>query len=133
MLQDYLESLRAWCVIKIQLWNKKPNIILRQGDVWWCSVGINLGEETFGKGAQFTRPVLVFKKLTGNSFLGLPVTSQSKEGSWYVPFTIPDQSRWIMLNQARIFDKTRLTKKLGTITNVDFQEIKRKFHERYCP
>jgi mRNA-degrading endonuclease toxin of MazEF toxin-antitoxin module len=94
---------------------------------------MNLGEETFGKGPHFARPVLIFKKLTGDSFLGLPITGQSKEGNWYVPFTIPNQPRWIMLNQARVFDKKRLTKKLGTINNIDFQEIKHKFHELYCP
>ena len=38
----------------------------------------------FGKGAKFTRPILVFQKFTGNSFLGLPMTKQEKEGSWYV-------------------------------------------------
>ncbi len=73
MFSDYIKLVQEWFKIKIVLWDKKSHIVFKQGDIWWCSLGINIGEEMFGKGARFTRPVLVFRKFTSNSFLGLPI------------------------------------------------------------
>ncbi len=60
-------------------WNEKKkaiegrfsNIIFRERDIWWCSVGINVGNESCGKGKDFQRPVIILKKLNQNSFIGL--------------------------------------------------------------
>ena len=49
---------------------------------------MNVGEEVIGKGNKFTRPILIFRKFTSNSFLGLPLTKQEKKGTWYVEITI---------------------------------------------
>ncbi|MCG2690333.1 type II toxin-antitoxin system PemK/MazF family toxin [Candidatus Parcubacteria bacterium] len=95
-------------------------------------MGINLGEEIFGKGVKFTRPVLIFKKFTSNSFLGLPITKQEEQGSWYVEITIHKEKRWVMLNQARILDKKRLTNRVGVLDDTDFQKLKRRFIEFYA-
>ncbi|MEI6041961.1 MAG: hypothetical protein WCQ00_00085 [bacterium] len=51
----------------------------REGDVWWCSVGINVGEESFGKGDVFRRPILVIKKLSSSLCIGLPMTYKQKK------------------------------------------------------
>jgi mRNA interferase MazF len=128
---DFIELLKEWFKLKIALWNKKDNIVFKQGDLWWCSLGINLGEEIFGKGEKFTRPVLIFKKFTGNSFLGLPLTIQEKKGSWYVKVETAGVKRSVMLNQARILDKKRLTNRIGAVSGADFKEIKRRFLEFY--
>ncbi len=29
------------------------------GEIWWCRVGLNIGTEIYGKGNEYTRPVLV--------------------------------------------------------------------------
>jgi len=86
----------------------------------------------FGKGSKFTRPILVFKKFTGNSFLGLPITKQEKRGSWYVEITIHNEKRWVMLNQARIFDKKRLTNRIGTLDDNDSQKVRDEFVRFYA-
>src|SRR3989338_6574598 len=131
MIADYIKTLQDWCKLKSVLWRKETKIIFKQGDIWWCSLGINLGEEMFGKGEKFRRPVLVFRKLTGNSFLGLPITKQEKRGSWYVEITIHKEKRWIMLNQARILDKKRLTNRIGELDGVDFKKVKAEFLKFY--
>jgi len=90
-------------------------------------LGVNLGEKIFGKGLKFTRPVLIFKKLTSNSFLGLPLTSQEKTGTWYVKIKQGGKTNWVILNQARILDKKRLTNRIGVIGDTDFQKVKQNF------
>ncbi|MFH1145912.1 MAG: hypothetical protein V1707_03050 [bacterium] len=37
-------------------------LLFREGEVWWCSIGLNLGHEQDGKNVFFERPVLVVKK-----------------------------------------------------------------------
>ena len=92
---------------------------------------MNLGEEMFGKGEKFTRPVLVFQKFTSNSFLGLSLTKQEKQGSWYVEITVHGEKNWVMLNQARILDKKRLTNRVAALDTNDFRKVKERFLEFY--
>ena len=131
MLSDYVKFIQDWFKIKVLLWNKQSKVIFKQRDIWWCSLGVNIGEEMFGKGEKFTRPVLIFRKFTSNSFLGLPITKQEKQGSWYVEITIHKDKRWIMLNQARVLDKKRLTNRVGVLDDSDFQKVKGRFIEFY--
>ena len=129
---DYLEYFKNWFKIKVFLWEKdSTRIVFKQGDIWWCSVGMNVGEEIFGKGEKFTRPILIFKKFTGNSFLALPLTSKEKTGSWYVKISLRDRISRVMLNQARIIDKKRLTNKIGTLDDTDFKKVKEAFKSLY--
>ena len=92
---------------------------------------MNLGEEIFGKGEKFTRPVLIFKKFTHNSFMGLPLTSKQKEGTWYVEIHHAGKKNWVILNQARILDKKRLTNRIGTLDDEDYKLIKERFLKFY--
>ena len=59
------------------------------------------------------------------------MTKQEKQGSWYVEITIHKEKRWVMLNQARILDKKRLTNRIGTLDNDDFKKVKERFLEFY--
>ncbi|MEK7565317.1 MAG: type II toxin-antitoxin system PemK/MazF family toxin [Patescibacteria group bacterium] len=133
MVFDYIKVLREWCELKIALWNKNNNkLIFKQGEIWWCSLGMNLGEEIFGKGIKFTRPVLVFRKFTSNSFLGLPLTRQEKQGTWYVEITMHGSKNWVMLNQIRVLDKKRLVDRIGTLDDTDFKKVKEGFLKFYA-
>jgi len=131
MAKDYITLLVEWCCLKINLALNRNSIVFNQGDIWWCSIGINIGEEIYGKGSKYRRPVFVLKKLTSNSFLGLPLTSQDKNGSWYIKIVIEGKTSRIMLNQARVLDKRRLTSRIATVNGSDFSKIKARFLEFY--
>jgi mRNA interferase MazF len=132
MVKNYFLALLDWCKVSVVLWNKHSSTLFREGEIWWCAIGLNIGEEVFGKGAGFMRPVLVFRRLTENSFLGLPLTGSEKTGSWYVPITLPSRRSSIMLNQARIIDKKRLQRRITTVDTLVFKSIKDAFHGFYC-
>ena len=131
MISDYIKAFQEWCKLKIALWRKDSKVIFKQGDIWWCSLGMNLGEEIFGKGTKFTRPVLIFRKFTSNSFLGLPLTTQEKRGSWYVEITIHGKKNWVILNQARILDRKRLTNRIAALDDADLKKVRERFLEFY--
>lgn len=126
-----IESFKKWFQLKLILWHKKKKLFFKERELWWCSLGVNLGEEIFGKGEKFTRPVLVFKKFTSNSFLGLPLTRQRKKGSWYVEIRQKGKKSCVLLNQARALDKKRLTKRVGTLDDADFQKVQKQFLALY--
>ena len=128
MIKDYIRLIHEWCRLKIELWSRRTNkVLFNDGEIWWCSLGMNVGEEIFGKGGKFTRPVLIFRKFTSNSFLGLPLTTQENHGTWYVLTNLHGTKRWALLNQARILDKKRLTSKIGALSETDFKFVKGEF------
>lgn len=126
-----VRDLDWWNQVKCRTQKEKSNVLFKSGEMWWCRVGLNVGEEVFGKGLGFTRPILVFKKLTKNSFMGIPLTSQRKIGTWYVETTLNNTKRWVMLNQAKILDRKRLTNRIGTLDENSFKEVGRRFVEFY--
>lgn len=71
-----LEFFDNWNEIKKQLHQKEKEVkFFKERQIWWCSIGQNLGSESYGKGLTFTRPILVYKKLSERIFLGTPLTT----------------------------------------------------------
>ena len=101
-------------------------IYFKPGDVWWCSIGLNLGSEVLGKGPEFRRPVLVLRKLSSDLCVVLPLTSKSKLGTRFVDITLHGETRWVMLYQIRALHKKRFQRKLGQLDGTDFQRVKEK-------
>ncbi len=124
-------KLLEWCKIKIFLLERSPSIFFKEGELWWCRIGMNVGHEIYGKGDSFKRPILILKKLSAVSFFGIPLTSQVKVGSWYVPVAHDGKKRTVILSQARVFDARRLTDRIGVLSQNEFQRIKTGFIEFY--
>ena len=83
-----MKEFLAWIGIKQKLddSNHKPPYF-KEREIWWASIGENIGTEMNGKNSYFRRPVLIVRKLDTYSFVCVPLTSKQKEGSWYVPIT----------------------------------------------
>jgi mRNA-degrading endonuclease toxin of MazEF toxin-antitoxin module len=131
-MDEIIQKFKEWFKLKIKLSFKEDSLVFKQNEIWWCSLGLNLGEETYGKGEKFTRPVLIFKKLTSSSFVAFPLTTQERIGSWYAKIETQGIKRWVMLNQIRILDKKRLTNRIGALSGADVQEVKKSFINLYC-
>ena len=115
-------------------WNKlKKNIDARnpiyvsEREIWFCSVGLNVGSEQNGKHKLFERPVLVIKTVTSNTFIGAPLTSNKKNGSWYVE--IQSTSSSAIISQIKLFDTRRLARKIGVVSIEEFKIIKNKLKD----
>ncbi len=35
----------------------------KEGEIWWCKLGLNIGDEQDGKGTRFERPVVIINNL----------------------------------------------------------------------
>lgn len=109
--------------------HKAPHV--SEGDIWWASVGENIGSEIGGKNHQFSRPVIIFKKLAHGFYFVIPTTTKEKTGSWYVLFKHKGINMEACLHQARAIDHRRLSSKLGTLDTSDFLNIKNGFNSLY--
>ncbi len=75
-------------------WNKKKKVLddnkikysffYHEREIWWTSIGLNIGVETDGKNDSFERPVLIIKKFNKDMFWGIPLTSHKKEGIFFL-------------------------------------------------
>jgi len=101
----------------------------KESEVWWCSLGVNIGDEENGKGDNFTRPVLVFKKFNHNIFLGIPLSTQLKEDKYYYRFHFKGRMQSLLLSQIRLIDAKRLLNKLGELPEPELIGIKEKFRQ----
>jgi mRNA interferase MazF len=124
MIIGHIIKLIEWCKVKIILSEHSPDILFKEGEIWWCRIGMNIGHETYGKGVSFARPVLIYKKLSKDFFIGVPITSKKKEGTWFVPLVFNDKENCAILSQVRSFDGRRLIERMSVLGYTQFELVK---------
>jgi len=115
-----------WNNKKKQLEQIEEKFLFKTGDIWWCSVGLNVKVESCGKGQDYQRPVLVLKKLSAVSFIGIPLSTQRKTGSWFIDITIHGEKRYALLYQIRMFSTNRFQRRLASLDESDLTRVKEK-------
>jgi len=118
---------------EFDIWNNKKKVIntekvvrfFHEREIWWCSLGVNVGFEQDGKGEEFQRPVLILKKFNKDSFLGVPLTTKLKEGKYYIPIIdIEDKEVRAIISQIRFFDSKRLLIRIKKLTSNELEKVK---------
>jgi mRNA interferase MazF len=105
------------------------NFFYHEREIWWSSIGLNIGVETDGKNDYFERPILVIKKFNKHMFWGIPLTSHKKEGIFYFEIKHSKGISWAMLAQMRTFSTKRLLRKMTTVPRIEFHYLKTKIIE----
>lgn len=115
-----------WCHQKKQLHAITPTLVFKEGEVWWCSVGANVGSEVLGKGPKFTRPVIVLKKLSQEACIVVPVTSQRPKqlGTWYHAMHFNERDQFVMMHQLRMVSVRRFGSRMVELPEADFTGLK---------
>lgn len=116
-------------------WNEKKKHInnsttapfVHEGEIWWCSLGANVGYEEDGKNNGFERPVVIFRKFNTKIFLGFPITTQIKSGRYYFNYMYKDKIFAVILSQIRLLDTKRLKRKIRTLPQTDRDVLCTKF------
>lgn len=99
---DYKDiSLGKWFNVKSDLCKAGKIPRFKEGDLWWCGCGENVGVEIY------------------------------HNGSWYVPFTFHGKESVAVLCQIRTLSVKRLYNKMGEIDEADALKIKNGFRELY--
>ncbi len=123
------KDFKNWYRLKEILHNRKKEQYFKERDVFWASIGVNIGFEQDGKGEIFSRPIVIVKKYNKNIFFGIPLSTQLKEGSFFFTFELNNKKSNALLVQGRIYDIKRLENKIGKISENDFKELKIKLKD----
>ncbi len=126
-MKDYDE----WNGKKKEIENRKGIPEFSERDIWWCSLGLNIGFEEDGKNNDFERPVCVLRKFNKHIFIGVPLTSTEKDSPYYFPHTLHETKGSIILSQGRLLSAKRLQRKLGHMSRGRFQELRTKYTDLF--
>lgn len=117
----------VWNVEKKKLEDTTKNsLIFHEREIWWCSIGVNLGDEQDGKNELFERPVLIFKKLNNKIAWVLPLSTIQKETSYYHIFNHEGRLQSVILSQLRLISAKRFRRLMGKLSPNQFELIQNK-------
>ncbi|KKU50266.1 MAG: hypothetical protein A3F53_01295 [Candidatus Zambryskibacteria bacterium RIFCSPHIGHO2_12_FULL_48_10] len=115
-------------------WHKKKELVHEAGgtalfherEVWWCTLGTNIGFEQDGSGELFTRPVVILTKFNLDACLIVPLTAKPKKGKYYFEVGDVDGKKAVaVLSQLRFVDRKRLAVKITTLDREIFDNLTR--------
>ena len=113
-----------WNIKKKITDREDKKIIFYEREVWWCIVGKNIGVEIDGKHELFLRPVVVVRKFNKDMALIVATTAQEKTNKYYFLVSGDDGKTYnTCLSQIRNISTKRLFRKIGTISEPDYQAL----------
>lgn len=129
---EIVKKFLEWISLKEKLHKSNAKIpLFKENEIWWCSLGENIGIEMDGKSKKFSRPVHIFKKLSNDGFLGIPLSTKIKNGTWYVSIVHRGVDSVAVMSQARVISSKRLLEKYGELDQEDINKIKNGFYNLY--
>lgn len=128
MFKDF----KNWLTHKSVIHNDKKRPFFHEREIWFSSLGENVGFEQDGKGEQFLRPLLVLRKFNNEVLWALPLSRTDKKNKYYFPTSFvsegeeagSDQPSVVILSQLRLVDAKRLQYKIGMVSEGEFVKIK---------
>jgi hypothetical protein len=117
------------------VWNEKKKTVdaitgylsCEERDIWWCSLGLNIGNELDGKNTDFERTVIIFRKFGDDAAWVIPTISRKIADGSRQEFDITRHGRQRIadISQLRLVSTKRLLRYEGRLSHADFQEIRR--------
>jgi mRNA-degrading endonuclease toxin of MazEF toxin-antitoxin module len=118
-----MKDFDGWNEIKKQIDRRYSAPEFREGDVWWCQLGVNVGFEENGKNTLVERPVLILRKYGKELFFGLPMTSNQKNTRFYYSLAPGRRKGAVILSQGRALSPRHLLRRLFFLSSEELQRI----------
>lgn len=135
MSDDYFKDFDGWHPIKKDIDSQAQIPTVRTREIWWCSIGVNIGVEQDGKNDLYERPVLIVRKFNHRHFMGVPLTTQLKDYPFRhnIFYRNPAEGRvregQALLSQMRSYDASRLTRQIAKLGTGQFDDLMTELHE----
>ncbi len=131
--KEIIEKFKKWIKLKIRIYCSEPkDRYFYDREIWWASLGANIGFEQDGKNDNFERPVLVLKKFNKDVLWILPLTSKdknTKNKKYYFQTKDKEEVSFIILSQLRLISSKRLLRHLRTLPEEEFNEVRKRVKE----
>lgn len=121
----HVKDFDSWHKVKQKLDVRHPVPVFHEREIWWCSMGVNIGFEVYGKGHIFSRPVLIVRKFSPATFLGVPLSTRKKNSEYYHPITFKGETTSAVFDQVRTMDGRRLADFIVKLPDTQFRLIKK--------
>jgi mRNA-degrading endonuclease toxin of MazEF toxin-antitoxin module len=93
-------------------------------EIWWCSVGVNVGNEIDGTGKHDDRPVLIVRPFNAESFFGVCLVGHARTGRYYFSLgEVAGREAAANRSQARSLDNKHLIRKIGMVDEDTFRRL----------
>lgn len=102
------------------------SLSFHEREIWWCSIGINLGDEQDGKNELLERPVLILRKFNNKVAWVLPMSTKKKEGIYYHDIEHDGRAFAVILSQLRLISVKRFRRLVRKISPHQFALIQDK-------
>lgn len=121
---------KIWHPLKNFVHNEKHRPFFHEREIWFCTLGENIGFEQDGRGEDYLRPVIIVRKFNNEVCLVVPLTKNQKKGIHYFSFSYKEGLvSTAILSQIRLVDAKRFDYKSGDIREKDFFDLKQKLKQ----
>lgn len=125
-MNKIIKDFDRWNVRKKAIHNSGENKFYRIREIWWCSLGVNVGFEQDGTREEKSRPILILKGLSKNTCLVIPLTTSVSQHSMRVFLgKVDNKNASAIISQMRVIDTKRLFRKIKNLNKEKFEEIKK--------
>jgi mRNA-degrading endonuclease toxin of MazEF toxin-antitoxin module len=119
----------TWNSLKKNIQSSDHEIVCNEREIWWCSLGLNIGHEQDGKNQMFERPVLIIRRFNKFICLCVPLTSSSKNNTFHESIPSFGPSDFVITSQIRLVSTKRFIRKFEkSVSRKDFRKIKEALH-----
>ncbi len=126
-MEKYRKEFRRWAEVAEEVERKEACGFVKAGAVYWCNIGPGIGHELVGKGANFTRPVLVLSNISEHMALVILVTSKDHSGGNYMEIVVAGVVECLALMHFRVIDVRRLGEFIDEVPSDNLRMIRNRF------
>lgn len=115
-----------WNILKKKIHQEHLVKFYHAREIWWCTLGINVGHEQDGNGEYFRRPVLILKGLGTDTCIVVPLTKSTSIHPLRPSIGVVDgKDACALLSQIRVIDIRRLVRKIQYLDKETFERIRK--------
>jgi sulfate adenylyltransferase subunit 1 len=124
LLSDEEIEFNRWNELK-KITHKTKYPMFEGRQIVFMKMGKNIGIEQNGKGKDFLRPVLIYKKFNSEQFIGFAMTSKKPKNNKFY-YKIKENS-YVILSQIRTYSAKRISYFTSKISKSKMKELHSKF------
>ena len=114
----------GWNEVKKMMHAKPDDFGVHERELWWVSLGVNVGVETDGKHETFERPVLVVKTFNRQMVWAVTTTTKAGDAKFYYRFLHNGKTYTAMLTQIKTMSTKRFIRKIGVMESDEFEKVR---------
>lgn len=115
----------GWNELKKSIDAESNVLFCNPREIWWASVGLNIGSEENGKNSLFERPVLIIKVFNRHMARIVPLTSNIKNDRHRIEISFNEIINSAIISQTKTISTKRLSRKLGKLDENQFKTVVR--------